>query len=112
MKIAEATNNKLDEANALIELFIYHFPDYIKQIELLLGVNTIIDEINPASKISLVSNADLGEVYIRAAEHRSGAEKDAYMQKAETCLLRAKSPVEKNNSTGYLAEITKIFVDL
>ncbi|MEO5592294.1 MAG: HAMP domain-containing sensor histidine kinase [Chitinophagaceae bacterium] len=112
LKMAEETNNKVDETNALINLSNYHFPDYKKQIELMLQVNKIMDEINPTSETSLVNNADLGETYIHAAEHSQGAEKAAYMQKAEACLLRAKLLAERTNSPGYLANISRIFVHL
>ncbi|MEO6316269.1 MAG: HAMP domain-containing sensor histidine kinase [Chitinophagaceae bacterium] len=112
LRIAEETNNKVDETNALINLSNYYFPDYKKQIGLMLRVNKIMDEINPTSETSLVNNADLGEAYIHAAEHSQGAEKVAYMQKAAACLSRAKLLAEKNNSPGYLANISRIFVHL
>jgi signal transduction histidine kinase len=112
LKIAEETHNRVDEASALINLANYYFPEYIKQIELMLRINAIMDEINPSSEASLVNNANLGEVYIHAAEHSSGSEKEGYMKKAEACLLRAKSLAERTNSPAYLANISLILVHL
>ena len=112
LKIAQETNNKTDEVNALINISSYYFPDYKKQIEPLQRVNTIMDEINPNSEYSLVSNADLGAAYIIAADHHSGAEKAVYLQKAATCLFRAQSLAKKINSPMYLTKINRIFVHL
>ena len=112
LKIAEETNNKLDETNALVNLSNYCYPDYKKQIALLLRVNAIMDKINPGSNTSLISYADLGEAYLNAAENSMNAEKVTNMQKAEASLLHAKSIAEKNGTPGLLANVEKIFVHL
>ena len=112
LKIAEETNNKLDETNALVNLSGYYYPNYKKQIELLLRVNTIMDRINPGSNTSMISYANLGEAYLTAADNSAGAEKAAAVKKAEICLLHAKSLAEKNETPGLFAGIEKIFVHL
>ena len=113
LKIAEETNNMLDETNALMNIASYYPPDnYKTQIELLLRAKKILDEINPGSQSAMLNSANLGEAYINAAEHSTGAEKAAAMQKAEVFLLQAKALGERMNSSGNLANIERIFVHL
>ena len=108
LKIAEETHNRVDEANVLINLANYYVPDYRRQIELMLRVNTIMDEISPASETSLVNNANLGDTYVNLAAQNRGAARKTSLEKAGYYLQRAKSMAEKTNSPGYLASIFKM----
>jgi len=111
IKICEENNDRLDLADALLNLAL-EYADYKKQIEIMLRVNAIMDEINPNSEISLANKGNLGNAYNQLAKESRSPDKEIYMKKAETYLLRAKELAEQNNSPEYQAHMYFMLADL
>ncbi|HTE09736.1 MAG TPA: tetratricopeptide repeat-containing sensor histidine kinase, partial [Chitinophagaceae bacterium] len=109
---ARESGNTVDEATILGNLANLYYPDYKKQMELMLRVNGIMDKINPNSEVSLVNNTNLGEIYINMAEHSTTPDKTIYMKKAEDCLSRAKVLAAQNAGAEYLSNIYRMLVHL
>jgi len=112
LKRAEATTDRVDEANILLELANLYVPDHRKQATLLERAKKIMDEINPTSPVAMVSNANLGDVYIHLATEGPASQKAAFMQKAEACLNAAKTLAERGQNNEYLASIQLMMVHL
>ena len=109
---ARESGNTVDEAAILLNLANLYYPDYKKQMEMMLRVNEIMDKINPNSEVSLVNNANLGEMYINLSEQTPAPDKTMYLKKAEDCLTRSKILAEQFGASKYLANIFNILVHL
>jgi signal transduction histidine kinase len=109
---ARESGNTVDEAAILLNLANLYYPDYKKQMEMMLRVNEIMDKINPNSEVSLVNNANLGEMYINLSEQTPAPDKTMYLKKAEDCLTRSKILAEQFGARKYLANIFNILVHL
>ncbi|HTF27262.1 MAG TPA: HAMP domain-containing sensor histidine kinase [Flavitalea sp.] len=111
LEIAKSINSKVDEIDILINLSRFYFPDYKKQLAIMLQVKELTDVLTPNSKRAQVNNANLGEVYTCLASIAAPSERANFLKKAEACLSQAKTWAE-NSGGENLLYVTRILVHL
>jgi signal transduction histidine kinase len=106
LKIYEDMGNKPQIAAVLTSIASLEYPDYKKAIEIMLKVEEITKDAGGLSLNSIGNAANLGSAYYSLALESESPEKDSYLQKSESYLLRAKALSEQAETAEYTATIS------
>jgi signal transduction histidine kinase len=105
LKVYEGIDNPSAIAQVLSDMAQLEYPDYNKELAIMLKAQKILDEISPSGYVSIGNLGNLGMTYTDLGEHSKPAEKKAAFDKAESYFNRAVNVCRENGNTEYLATL-------
>lgn len=112
LKVYQDVGNLTGEAQVLTNMATLEYPDYKKEIEIMLRAQKILDEIGPGSYNSIANLCDLGNTYYDLAMSSPPMEKKKYLEKAELVLKQSERLCKENDNREYLATISINLADV
>jgi signal transduction histidine kinase len=105
LKVYQEMDNPSAIAHVLSDMAELDYPNYTKELELMLQAQKILDEVSPTGYASIGNLGNLGVTYSDLGANSGPAERKAAFDKAEYYLNRAVRVCKENGNTEYLATL-------
>jgi signal transduction histidine kinase/tetratricopeptide (TPR) repeat protein len=105
LKVYQEMDNPSAIAHVLSDMAELEYPNYTKELELMLRAQKLLDEVSPTSYASIGNLGNLGVTYSDLGSNSGPAERKAAFDKAEYYLNRAVRVCKENGNTEYLATL-------
>jgi signal transduction histidine kinase len=112
LKVYEDMGNQLQVAGVLANLADLEYPDYQKQITVMLKAQAIYDDIGPAYIGSIANIANLGQTYYDLAMKSKPPGKAVYLKASEEYLLRGIGLSKQTSNPEYLGKMNLFLATL
>jgi len=105
LKVYQEIDNLSAIAQVLSDMAQLEYPNYNKELELMLRAQKILDEVSPTGYVSIGNLGNLGVAYSDLGENGGPAERKLAYDKAEYYFNRAVKVCKENGNTEYLATL-------
>jgi signal transduction histidine kinase len=105
LKVYEDIDNPSAIAQVLSDMAQLEYPNYNKELEIMLKAQKILDEISPSGYVSIGNLGNIGMTYTELGQNSNTAERKAAYDKAESYFNRAVNVCKENGNTEYLATL-------
>ena len=105
LSVYKEIDNPSAIAQVLSNMAQLEYPEYNKELEMMLKAQKILDEISPSGYVSIGNLGNIGTTYMDLAKNSKPSEKKAAYDKAGSYFNRAVNICKENGNTEYLAKL-------